>query len=80
LIKTDEYVIAALLKGDTTFHLCQKPIISSGPTSACTPAVGAPHTDSQCLLVSELLIISTLAMAKPRAEADSKNFDTNGAF
>ncbi len=48
------------------------------------PAVGAPHTDSQCLPVSEILIISTLATAKPRAEAgaeaDSKHFDTNGAF
>ncbi len=59
-------------------------IISSGPASACAPAIGAPHTDSQCLPVSELVIISTLATAKPRAEpeagADSKNFDTNGAF
>jgi hypothetical protein len=71
---------------DTALHLRQKSIISSGPASACAPAVGAPYTDSQCLPVSELLIISTLATAKPRAEpeaeaeADSKHFDTNGAF
>ncbi len=70
----------------TALHLRQKSIISSGPASACARAVGAPHTDSQCLPVSELLIISTLATAKPRseaeaeAEADSKHFDTNGAF
>ncbi len=62
----------------TALHLRQKSIISSGPARA----VGAPHTDIQCLLVSELLIISTLATAKPRAEpeADSKHFDTDGAF
>ena len=70
----------------TALHLRQKSIISSGPASACAPAVGAPHTDSQCLPVSELLIISTLATAKPRAEpeaeaeADSEHFDTNGTL
>jgi hypothetical protein len=35
----------------TALHLRQKSIISSGPASACAPAVGAPHTDSQCLPV-----------------------------
>jgi hypothetical protein len=61
--------------------LRQKSIISSSPASACARAVGAPHTDSQYLPVSELLIISTLATAKPRAEpeADSKHFDIFGA-
>ncbi len=44
----------------------------SGPASACARAVGAPHTDSQCLPVSELLIISTLATAKPRAEPEAE--------
>jgi hypothetical protein len=57
-------------------------MFSSGPASA--RAVVAPHTDSQCLPVSELLIISTLVTAKPRAEAqaeaeaDSEHFDTFG--
>jgi hypothetical protein len=79
-------VILSRSRWSTALHLRQKSIISSGPASACAPAVGAPHTDSQCLPVSELLIISTLATAKPRAEAeaeaeaDSKHFDTNGAF
>ncbi len=81
-------MLGRLLEGYTALHLRQKSIISSGPASAraCAPAVGAPHTDSQCLPVSELLITSTLAMAKPKAEpeaeaeADSKHFDTNGAF
>jgi hypothetical protein len=67
----------------TALHLRQKSLISSGPASACAP-VGAPHTDSQCLPVSELLIISSLATAKPReeaeAEADSKRFDTDGTL
>jgi hypothetical protein len=71
------------LQYPAALHLRQKSIISSSPTSA--PAVGAPNTDSQCLPVSELLIISTLATAKPRAELepepepDSKHFDTFGA-
>jgi hypothetical protein len=70
----------------TALHLRQKSIISSGPASACARAVGTPHTDSQCLTVSELLIISTLLMAKPRAEpgaeaeADSEHFDTFGTL
>ncbi len=75
------------VRKSTALHLRQKSIISSGPASACAPAVGAPHTDSQYLPVSELLIISTLATAKPRAEpeaeaeaeADSKHFNTFGA-
>jgi hypothetical protein len=66
------------------FHLRQKSIISSGPANTCASTVGAPHTDSQCLPLSELLIISTLATAKPRAEpeaeSNSKHFDTNRAF
>jgi hypothetical protein len=45
------------------------------------PAVGAPHTDGQCLPVSELLIISTLARAEPEVEAaDSEHFDTDGTL
>ncbi len=68
----------------TALHLRQKSIISSGPASGPASAVGAPHTDSQCFPVSELLIISTLATAKPRAEAeaeaDSENFDTFGTL
>ncbi len=58
----------------TALHLCQKSIISSGPASACAPAVGALHADIQCLPVSELLIISTLVMAKPRADAEVNKF------
>jgi hypothetical protein len=61
-------------------HLRQKSIISSGPASACAPAASALHTDIQCLPVSGLLIISTLATAKPKAEADLKHFDNNRAF
>jgi hypothetical protein len=72
----------------TALHLRQKSIISSGLAiaSACARAVGALHTDSQCLPVSELLIISTLATAKLRAEAeaeaeaDSEHFDTFGTL
>jgi hypothetical protein len=74
----------------TALHLRQKSIISSGPASgpasACARAVGAPHTDSQRLPVSELLVISTLATAKPRAEAeaeaeaDSEHFDMFGTL
>ncbi len=61
----------------TALHLYQKSIFSSGP------AVSAPHTDSQCLPASELLLISTLATAKQRAKpepeaAESENFDTFG--
>jgi len=47
------------------------------PTRACAPL----HNDSQCFPVTELLIINTLATAKPRAEpeaeaeADSEHFD-----
>jgi len=66
----------------TALHLRQKSI----PNFLRSPAVGAPHPDSQCLPISELLIISTLAMAELRAEpeaeaaADSKHFDTFGAL
>jgi hypothetical protein len=52
-----------------------KSIFASGSACACTPAVDALHTDSQCLQclpVSRLLIISTLATAKPRAEPEAE--------
>jgi hypothetical protein len=72
----------------TALHLCQKSIFSSG--LACARAVGVPHTNIQCLPVSELLITNTLATVKPRAEpeteteteaeADSEHFDTFGTL
>ncbi len=61
--------------------MCQKFIFSSGPASAFVSAVGAPHTDSQRLPASEMLIISALTTAKLRggpevdAEAESDHFD-----
>jgi hypothetical protein len=73
---------------DTALYLCQKSIFSSGPAGTCSRAVGAPLTDIQCLPVSELLIINTLATVKPRAEleveaeaeAESEYFDTFGRW
>ncbi len=49
---------------------------------APAPTVVALQSNSQCLPVSELLIIRTLATAKPRAEpgADLEHFNMFGAF